>query len=366
MGDSTKFKKFNALATSSKIAICGLPLRVDSYKFCSFGCKYCFSNNRKIGEVSRYLQIANVQNFKNTLKRVHEDSNINKESLIDNLLAEDITLHWGGCSDPFQPVEGVLGITQQLVDISNKYNKSILFSTKSANLYNVDIRPDLHSFQFSFSSSKDNPELEPNVPKFKDRLALYKELKAKGFKVGIRVQPFIPNYTDTELVDIFKDADYFTIEGLKIVPQNEDQKQFVFDKLNIPKSHFKGKGLIQLREDIRIGLYKDFISRLNFYGIPFSIADNDMRKISSSKCCCGQPLIKKSTDFNTTAMLYNYGSDYSLQDTLKNCSCNLLNSKAEHLFTSNRRNGCYTLEDFYKERFDKKNNPFSPQYQIIK
>ena len=35
MEDSTKFKKFNALATSSKIAICGLPLRVDSYKFCS-------------------------------------------------------------------------------------------------------------------------------------------------------------------------------------------------------------------------------------------------------------------------------------------------------------------------------------------
>ena len=41
-------KKFNGLNVSSKFAICGLPIRIDSYKTCSFGCKYCFAENRKI------------------------------------------------------------------------------------------------------------------------------------------------------------------------------------------------------------------------------------------------------------------------------------------------------------------------------
>lgn len=46
-------KKFNPLNVSSKFAICGLPIRIDSYKTCSFGCKYCFAENRKIMEYEK-------------------------------------------------------------------------------------------------------------------------------------------------------------------------------------------------------------------------------------------------------------------------------------------------------------------------
>ena len=48
-----EYKKFTPLNVSSKFAICGLPLRVDTYKTCSFNCKYCFSNNRKIMEFEK-------------------------------------------------------------------------------------------------------------------------------------------------------------------------------------------------------------------------------------------------------------------------------------------------------------------------
>ena len=43
-----ELKKFNGLNVSSKFAVCGLPIRVDTYKTCTFGCKYCFAENRKI------------------------------------------------------------------------------------------------------------------------------------------------------------------------------------------------------------------------------------------------------------------------------------------------------------------------------
>ena len=44
-------KKFNALTVSSKIGACGLPLRMDSYRTCAFGCNYCFSNNRVLRKI---------------------------------------------------------------------------------------------------------------------------------------------------------------------------------------------------------------------------------------------------------------------------------------------------------------------------
>lgn len=58
-----EYKKFNILSVSSKFAICGLPLRVDTYKTCSFACKYCFSNCRKIMEFEKNLQIGNISQF---------------------------------------------------------------------------------------------------------------------------------------------------------------------------------------------------------------------------------------------------------------------------------------------------------------
>ena len=39
--------------------------------------------------------------------------------------------------------------------------------------------------------------------------------------------------------------------------------------------------------------------------------------------------------------------------------------KACQLFTSNRMEGCKTVEDFYEKRFDRKTSPFSPNFQFI-
>lgn len=70
----TPIKKFNGLNVSSKFAICGLPIRIDSYKTCTFGCKYCFAENRKIMQYGREIQIANITQVKNKLKKVFDDA----------------------------------------------------------------------------------------------------------------------------------------------------------------------------------------------------------------------------------------------------------------------------------------------------
>lgn len=357
----TEFKTFNPVSVSSKFAICGIPLRVDTYKTCSFGCEYCFSNCRKIMEFEKTLQVGNLKWLEKKLNKIYIEEKVDMKNFIDVLLKDRITWHCGGMSDPFQPIESKLRITSGLIDIANKHNSTILFSTKSDSVYDSNIKPNLHSFQLSITNTDNRKDIEPNVPSIENRLKFYKDLKKEGFKVGIRVQPFIPNVTTTEIVDMFNDADYFTIEGLKLVPQNKQHKDYLVKLLELDLSEFTQMGLLNMKPEIRKEMYVTFIEKLNKYGIPYSIADNDMHDISSSKCCCGEPLIFKSTDFNNTAMIHKYGKSYNIEDIkceLGDCS----GCKANHLFTSNRQEGCTSVAEFYDKRFDRKSSPFSPKF----
>lgn len=348
---------------SSKFAICGLPIRVDTYKTCSFGCKYCFSNNRKIMEFEKTLQVGNIKSVEKKLDNIFNKGKYDKINFLDVLISKGYTWHAGGMSDPFQPIEEKLGITKNLINVTNKYNIHILFSTKSDNLYNCDIRPDLHTFQLSVTNVNNRKDFEPNVPDINSRYKLYRKLKDNGFKVGIRIQPFIPKVTNLDIIDMFEDADHFTIEGLKIVPQNKEHKEELLKMTGLTSDDFTNMGLMNLKPEIREELYKPFISKLQEKELSYSIADNDMHHIGTNMCCCGDKLIHKSTSFNNTAMIQQFGTDYSkkiLDNQLKtegveNCKCDIL-------FTSNRRNGCVTVQDFYDERFDKKVSPFSPKF----
>lgn len=353
--------KFIPLNVSSKFAICGLPVRVDTYKTCSFNCKYCFSNYRKIMEFKKELQIADLNWLDKKLNRIYNKNIIIENNLLDYLLKERITWHCGGMSDPFQPIEKEFGITNKMLEITNKYDINILFSTKTDNVYNwKNLKPNLHSFQLSITNLENRRDLEPYVSDIKNRIKLFKELKSKGFRVGIRIQPFIPKVTSINIIDTFKNADYFTIEGLKLVPQNKEQKDYLFKLLNLSNKDFVQIGLLNLRPEIRIKLYKEFINKLEEYKISYSIADNDLRYISKSKCCCGEPLVNKSTDFNNTALFFK-NKNYNIND-IKNALGNCSKCKVNHLFNSNRQEGCLTVEDFYNKRFNRKSSPFSKKF----
>lgn len=355
-------KLFNPLNVSSKFAICGLPIRVDTYKNCSFNCSYCFANYRKIMEFDKTLQIGNIKQIERLLHKIFDLKKINKENFLEVLISQKITWHCGGMSDPFQPAEAKYGITKQLIDLSNKYEIPILFSTKSDTIYNCDINPKLHTFQLSITNIYNRKDIEPNVPSIESRYDFYKKLKSQGFKVGIRIQPFLPGITDLKLIEMFKDAENFTIEGIKIVPQNKEHKDNILKTLNLKKENFTQMGLLNLKPEIRLKLYKPFIEHFKKNNISYSIADNDLHYIGTNKCCCGDKLVSKSTNFNNTAMIKKYGNDYTLNE-INNELGDCANCKCNHLFTSNRQEDCKTVKEFYNKRFGRKSSPFSPQFQ---
>ena len=144
------------------------------------------------------------------------------------------------------------------------------------------------------------------------------------------------------------------------MPQNKQHKEELLKILKLNRDDFTQKGLLNLKPDIRLNAYKDFVEKLEYYNIPYSIADNDLHYISSGNCCCGDPLIKKSTTFNNTYLLKQKGFHYTIDDVKENlgeyakCKCN-------HLFTSNRTEGCKTVEEFYKKRINYKGDLFYEQ-----
>lgn len=356
-------KTFNPLNVSSKFAICGLPIRMDTYKFCTFGCKYCFSNNREIMKFDKNIQVANLSWLDKKLDKVLNQHKFDSSNFLDVLIDRGFDFHCGGMSDPFQPCEEQYKITSQAIDICNSYNRHILFSTKANTVYEANIRPDLHTFQLSVTNVANRTDLEPNVPSIDERLSFYKNLKKDGFKVGIRIQPFIPNISNLEIVKMFEDADNFTLEGIKIVPQNKEHKEFILQATGLKQTNFTQMGLLNLKPEIRLKMYEPFIEYFEKKNIPFSIADNDLHHIGTNKCCCGDNLIHSSTNFNNTAMIKKYTADYKIDNINYELQCDgCAQCKCNQLFTSNRQEGCVTVEDFYNKRFDRKSSPFSPLF----
>lgn len=356
-------EKFEALNVSSKFAICWLPIRVDTYKTCSYGCRYCFANCRKIMEFKKNLQVWDMDKVENRLYRIFSKWKIREDNFLDNLIADWVTWHCWWMSDPFQPVEKELWITKRLIEISNKYWVHILFSTKSDTVYWANIRPNLHTFQLSITNINNLKNIEPNVPDIESRYKFYRELKDKWFRVWIRIQPFIPNISTLEIVKKFHDADNFTLEWIKIVPQNKEHKEYILNELNLNKEDFTQMWLLNLRPEIRVKMYQPFIEYFKEHDIPYSIADNDLHYLTTNKCCCWDRLVNKSTDFNNTALLFKYRGVYDmglLEKELKNYSW----CKCYQLFTSNRQEWCKTVKEFYEKRFDRKSSPFSPKFQF--
>lgn len=354
--------KFEGLNVSSKYGICGLPIRVDSYKTCSFGCKYCFANGRKIMEFDKELQVADVASIERRLERVIKRHDFQRDNFLNSLILGGVTWHFGGMSDPFQPCNRELRITNQIIDVANKYGVTILFSTKSDTLHDANVRPDLHTFQMSVSNINDRKDIEPNVPDIQSRINLFRFLKKQGFRVGIRIQPFIPEISTLDIVKVFGDADHFIIEGLKVIPQDGEQKDYCFGELGQDHKHYTQKGLLNLKPELRMKFYKPFVEYFENNGLSYSISDNDLRWMGNNRCCCGDALVAKSSGFDTTALCMKYGKCWGLQDALESVG-EYRQCKANELVASNRVRGCSTVEDFYRKRYRQPTSPMSPLFQ---
>ena len=317
---------------TQQFRFCGNPFRIDCYKGCDFGCKYCFANaSNLLGRKGwQNGDIARLERF--MARSLDKDENGNylceTNSLSMECVRHRVPMHCGGLSDPFQEREWELGITYRLLQLSDKYRYPIMFSTKGVikdQKYWDVLDPKLHAFQLSLISKNEEfiRKYETNTPTPAERIAFAKELHDRGFWVAIRIQPCIDLNEAIELVkEVSGFVNYITVEHLKIDIGNDVIKNLFAEQLASGDYHRISTMLFEMetsKKAERIEAIKK-VSKC-----PIGCGDNDLHYMSDSDCCCGVdtigPEFSNWIKYNLTYIAKHPGEDHEkLWTPCQNCS----------------------------------------------
>lgn len=212
------------------------------------------------------------------------------------MLNHRVPLHLGGMSDPFQKIEFEHHATLDFLKLTKEYSYPVNISTKTAHLpeeYWDVLDPEIHTFSLSIMGHSDRyiRLFESNTPTAKERITFAKELKRRGFWVGIRIQPTIDIDEVLELVRHTDGmVDYFTVEHLKLPVDNNAM-------FNVLRSKLKAgvcKGLVSKGREYEFDAATKIanIRRIQeLADTPVGCGDNDLHIMSESLNCCGIDLM---------------------------------------------------------------------------
>ena len=346
--------KYRILTAGNQFKMCGNSFRIDTYRNCDFGCKYCFANARqgKFGETNKQLKSLDTMWLRKQFEKAFDEDKEYKDITIE-LLKHRVPLHMGGLADMFQSREWKEHVTYDTIKICNEYNYPIMFSTKVASLpqeYWDILDPKLHAFQISLFSNDDKyiRKYETNTPSATERIAFMKELHEKGFWVGLRIQPMISLTHALALIEECREfINYITVEHLKIAGDNMViRKLFTKELEDLP--FFKASGRnYELAYEVKEQNIKRIKEVAN--GIPVGCGDNDLHHLTDSRCCCGVDTINENFNnwirYNQTYFItgeYNKDEIWRPQSNCKKC----LNGDAV-------KKDMYLWEEYVDEYMDK-------------
>lgn len=277
-----------------QFAFCPNAFRVDLYKGCDFGCKYCFANmdwSHTEEHKKNNWDVGDIKKIKRIFHTALETDKESKDILVE-LIRHHVPIHCGGMSDPFQKREWELGLTKELIELSVLYNYPVQFSTKTSTLpasYRRLLNPDIHLFQSSIIGWN-LPYIkrwECNTPTAQERLDFVQSLKQDGFWVGVRIQPIIDIEECVQLCEHIENVDYVTLEHFKSIYDVHSTTDAFFKLAGNKEDFVCEGGKIQVRRDIKIRNIKQLQAILNDKDIKVGVGDNDLHYMSQSNCCCG-------------------------------------------------------------------------------
>jgi len=298
------------LLLTQQFRFCGNAFRADTYRGCSFKCRYCFSNIRMLDNSKGKNNQITKADFKTFTKAFNSIDYKTEEKgvfgkLNQELLTHRVPIHLGGLSDPFQPVEFEEKNTYNFLQLFKSY--PVVISTKTSHLpneyFNI-IDPKFKTFQISLFT--DNEEtlriFEPNTPTFKERIDFILELKKRGFWVSVRIQPIIYIDEAISLINKLKDiVDFITVEHLKIPPTKEGKDLIkLIDMERLDYILKLRRSYLKLPFD---KILKNIKSIKDIYNGNLGVGDNELLTETTSCNCCGLDCMPN--EFNNW-LKYNY------------------------------------------------------------
>lgn len=254
---------------ASQIILCDVPVRFDTYSGCSHGCEYCFTQRR--------YDISNIKPNESAKVLISWiEGKRNKET---EWCDWAIPLHWGGLSDPFQPIERKAKRSLECLKVFAKTKYPFIVSTKNKLIaeepYFSLIKECDCVVQFSALCDKYDA-VEKGASTFAERLQAASKI-AQHKRVIIRCQPYLPAY----FADIMANIKKFAGAGVYGI---------VFESMKFLK---KQKGTVRVMGDwcyptqLLKKHFTAFKAECHRHGLKFYSGENRLRAMGDSLCCCG-------------------------------------------------------------------------------
>lgn len=255
--------------SGSQVVLCDLPVRFDTYVGCSHGCRYCF--------VSRKFNIANIRKGESAASLRHFIAG--KRTETTKWCDFDIPLHWGGMSDPFQPIERTAHQSLEALKVFAETGYPFVVSTKSDLIaeepYFSLLKQCNCVVQFSACGTSFN-DIEPGATPYAGRLEAAAKI-APYKRVNIRLQPYIPAMFAATLKELPHLADIgvhgIIVEGMKFTKKRVGTEKLCNDFV------FPTRVLIPQFRALR--------EKAHSLGMKFYCAENRLRDMGDELCCCG-------------------------------------------------------------------------------
>ena len=273
----------------SQVILCNLPIRFDTYKGCSHGCRYCFAQKkRNIGKIERDETVEAMRSF--------IEGKRNRETAWCDW---NIPIHWGGMSDPFQPIEKNIRASYECLKLLAETQYPFVVSTKgrlAADPEYLDLLARCNCVvQVSMVCSKYD-QLEPGTLSYEERLQVARALAQRVQRVIVRIQPYMP--------EVFADV-------MKNIPRLAEAG--VYGAVVEGMKFYKNKpGMVKVGGDVCYPLhvlrphFEAIKAECHRHGMKFYSGENRLRPMGDSMTCCGIDGLEgfKGNDYNL-CMLVN-------------------------------------------------------------
>lgn len=295
---------------TAEITDCSLPMTLDTYSNCSFGCVYCFAQyQRGVGCAKKNYLEKNVSSI-NPQKIKDLFDLKNPKSQFNPYIAKHKPIQWGGLSDEFDEYERKFGVTLELLKYFKEKMYPISFSTKATWFLDdpryrevLDGAPWNAKFSIITANEMRAKIIEKRVPTPNQRLdAIQKWSELCTGGATLRLRPFIIGVSD-DYEELIRKAynkgatavstEFFCVEG-RATPETKKNYKVIsdligFDLFEFYKTHSDSTGYYRLNRNVKKPIYTHMKEICDELGMRLYISDAHFKELSHNACCCGLP-----------------------------------------------------------------------------
>jgi DNA repair photolyase len=345
-------RKFWKPSVTSQFRVCPIPFHFDTYRGCTYGCLFCFARDfiqfaRRNTEhpVQNYIEGNDPKGLSRWITRtLAKEYDYNKAEEV--AFKQRIPVKIGATADPFPLCEREERITYDVLKEFQKIDYPVQISTKNPEIFleyaqdfvgaNIALNVSISFFDDEISRKIECGAISPTR-----RLNAIKKLSEMGFKILVRVQPFVLPYSYDNAEKIVKSiaeskAYGFQTEGLKlrvVMPQREKEiYSKIGDVFGIDIiSEFKKNGVIEGGDrEYNIADKSKMLEKFDMlakkYGLKFYNADNFIGNYGCGCECCGTDVLRnyKLWDGCSRAKIFPVSNPSS---EIGKCKVNFIRSK---------------------------------------